>query len=74
MRPPRRMRRFADQAGREYDELPNGQLRRRLARHDPGPHPMPEPVAVIERRVGRLAELNTTRPDTTSKRRRAALE
>lgn len=62
MRPPRRMRRFRDGQGREYDELPNGQLRRRLAPRDPSPHPAPEQIDVIKARVGRLTEVDTTQP------------
>jgi hypothetical protein len=58
----RRMRRFRDGQGREYDELPNGLLRRRLAPRDPSPHPASELTSVIEARVGRLTEVDTTEP------------
>jgi hypothetical protein len=60
MNPVRRMRRFADRQGNQYDELPNGLLRRRLRRGErhrgyPAPKTRPE----IEAAVGSLEETGT---------------
>lgn len=54
----RRMRRFRDSDGVEYDEIPDGHLRRRLKASDPPPYPQPETQEAIERRVGPLREID----------------
>lgn len=55
---PRRMRRFRDSEGVEYDEIPNGSLRRRLKRGDPSRIPPPQSREAIEREAGRLVEID----------------
>lgn len=53
----RRMRRFRDGAGVEYDEIPDGRLRRRLAPEDPSRIPPPQWRSEIEHQVGALVEM-----------------
>lgn len=54
---PRRMRRWRDPKGVDYDELPCGLICRRLPAGDPSPIPAPEVYAVVVKRVGGLREL-----------------
>lgn len=54
----RRMRRFRDSDGVEYDELPDGLLRRRLKADDPSPIPMPMSRSAIEYTAGELKEID----------------
>ena len=53
----RRMRRFRDPDGREYDEIPDGRLRRRLQADDPSPLPAPQYRSEIEHKAGPLEEI-----------------
>jgi hypothetical protein len=52
------MRRFRDSDGVEYDEIPDGNLRRRLKADDPSPIPEPQTRKAIERRMGPLREVD----------------
>jgi hypothetical protein len=54
----RRMRRFRDKDGVEYDELPDGLLRRRLKADDPSPIPRPMSRSAIEYKAGALQEID----------------
>ena len=54
----RRMRRFRGNSGTQYDELPDGQLRRRLKSDDPAPIPMPQGRDQIEQEDGPLVEMS----------------
>jgi hypothetical protein len=61
---PRRLRRFCDKNGDQYDELVGGLLRRRLRQGENRVHaatwyPKPLPRAEIEAHVGALTEVNT---------------
>ena len=53
----RRMRRFRDPEGVEYDEIPDGRLRRRLAAEDPSPLPALQWRSEIEAKAGLLTEV-----------------
>lgn len=55
--PVRRMRRWKDERGGQWDELPNGWLRRRLLPGSPDPFPEPMSRFAVESRVGRLREM-----------------
>lgn len=52
------MRRFRDNAGVEYDEIPDGRLRRRLALDDPSRIPAPQWRSEIEESAGVLVEMS----------------
>ena len=54
----RRMRRFHDNKGNEYDELPCGKLRRRLKNGDTSPLPAPQTRKAIEAKKGALTEID----------------
>src|SRR5438105_627425 len=65
---PRRMRRFRDMAGNEYDELPGGLLRRRLESGEQWwppsgepwhPYPTPQSWCDLVAEVGHLSEVDT---------------
>jgi hypothetical protein len=52
------MRRFRDGKGVEYDEIPDGRLRRRLAPEDPSRIPAPQSASEIEDKAGVLVEMS----------------
>ena len=64
------MRRFRDSDGVEYDEIPDGRLRRRLKADDPSPIPVPQCRREIEDKVGLLVEIDSVALARRSERRR----
>lgn len=54
----RRMRRFRDSNGIEYDEVLDGKLRRRLKTGDKSPIPRPQTRKAIEAKKGPLKEID----------------
>lgn len=69
----RRMRRFRDSDGTEYDELLDGTLRRRLKAGDKSPIPSPQTLKSIEAKRGLLKEIDPAalaRARGTQRRRR----
>jgi hypothetical protein len=53
------MRRYVAKCGTEFDELPCGQLRRRLRRSDKSPIPAPQTRAAVVAAYGELREMST---------------
>jgi hypothetical protein len=51
------MRRYVAACGIEFDELPCGLLRRRLAHGDPSPIPRPQYLADVKAAYGELREM-----------------